>query len=144
MKPQHFKRGITLLIASALVVILFVFATVIWSLMTFDARIPYLTSISPSGSYEVELEYSPPFVFGAHTVHVYGRDMSTISSRWRRLKPRQHDLGSFSVANDGKSIEGLCTIQWLNATSGEVAEISCNGEEQSEEIHTIAIQAALD
>ncbi len=144
MKHQHLKRSLTLFIGAVLAAIIFVFAIALWSLMAFEERIPYLNSTSPTGRYQIELDYSPPFVFGSHTVYVYARNLSATNTRWLRLRPRRVHVGTFSVANDGKSIEGNCDVQWLHSRDREIVEITCNGEEQGEETHSMAVQTALD
>ena len=110
--------------------------------IAFGTTTDYMSSVSPSGAYRIELENSEPFIFGAHTIYVYGRELPTAeTSAFKRLFRwawgGQHHLLTFDLANDGKPINGNCSIEWETGDAYERVIITCDGEEQPEKTYRI-------
>ena len=108
-----------------------------------NEKTSYMSRVSPSGAYKVELEYSAGFGFGPHTIYVYGRRMPNSSASksinpLQSIRSRKQHLLTFSLYNDGANLtEYNCDIDWQTVNSHEVAVITCGGQEQSDETYRI-------
>ena len=105
-------------------------------------RTEYMTSRSPSNAYQVDLEYSGPFGFGSHTMYVYGTELpDEKAGRFGRVirgyRNRRIHLRTFSLSNDGKNLNGNCSIRWETQSEQEIVIISCDGEEQPRKSYRI-------
>lgn len=99
----------------------------------------YMASTSPSGEVRIIIDYTPPWSFSPHSMHVYGQKVDPSGGGGAR-----HKLLDFELYNDGANLRrDNCSVTWSQKSGNEIATLRCNGQEQDPATYVIDVTGAL-
>jgi hypothetical protein len=93
----------------------------------------FTTAISPDSTLQINVYYEEPFVFGAHTILIYGK---------KATEKKEKLIKSTELSNDGANLKSSNIV--INWTDNQNASLSLTGKEQPTTLYHITSNPKWD